>query len=259
MFLYLVLGMIVVVLAFVLYYANNPCYKPAVQMYGLTINHHDDDTLRIAYIGDSWACLHQNIPTVIDSLITVETSMPVVIRNAGVGGLISKEIYYSLFKDKSFRDVVEWGPDFCFISAGINDTNKKSGRSNYKENMRLIIALLLENSITPVILEIPYYDIWYTFRQMEFITKYRSIRSMIWTWSALNCIDDYSNALDDLLEEQQWQKDVIIVRRQCWNPQGYEGQKDMYTEDRMHVNLAGYHQLDSCIASEITSFLKSNK
>ena len=79
---------------------------------------------------------------------------------------------------------------------------------------------------------------------------------MIWTWSSINCIDDYSNALDELMEEQQWQSDIIIVRRNGWNPQGYKGQKELYTKDRMHVNLAGYNQLDSCIASGIISFLK---
>ena len=226
-------------------------------MYGMTVNSHDDDTLRIAYIGDSWAYLHQEIPTIMDSLITAGTNMPVVIRNAGVGGLASKEIYYSIFKNKLFRDLVEWGPDFCFVSAGINDTNRKLGRSNYKENMRLIIGLLLANDITPVIMEIPLYDIWYTFRYMDFKTMLRSVRSMIWTLSPVNCIDDYSSALNELIVEQQWQNDIIIIRRQCWNPHGYNGQKDLYTNDRMHINLFGYHLLDSCIALEIISFLKN--
>lgn len=254
-FLYLILGMIGVVVAFVHYYSVNPCYKPANRMYGLTVCHHNDDTLRIAYIGDSWAYHHQEIPTIMDSLITVDTSLPVLIRNAGIGGLVSKEIYYKLFEDKLFRDIIEWGPDFCFVSAGINDTNKKSGCSNYKENMRIIISSLLDMNITPVILEIPYYDIWYTFRQMNIITMLRSVRSMIWTCSAMNCIDDYSNALEDLVEEQQWQNDIIIVRRQYWNPLGYKGQKELYTKDRIHINQAGYYQLDSCIASEIVTFL----
>jgi len=227
-------------------------------MSGLSVVHHDDDTIRIAYIGDSWAYRHQEMPGVIDSIVSVNMGRPVVVRNAGVGGLVSKEIYYSLFYNHVFKDVIEWGPDFCFVSAGINDTNKKSGQSNFRENMRLIISLLLDNGITPVVMEIPYYDIWYTFNQMEPITMFRSVRSMMWTCSSMNCIDDYTDSLNELIDEQLWQDAVIVVWRDCWNPQGYEGQKELYTKDRMHVTLAGYHLLDSCIASEIVLFLRKN-
>ena len=44
--------------------------------------------------------------------------------------------------------------------------------------------------------------------------------------------------------------------RSYWNPKGYEGQKELYTSDRMHLNQDGYFVLDSCIASQIVKFLK---
>jgi lysophospholipase L1-like esterase len=257
--LYILLVLLVTIVAFILYYSNISCYKPAEKMSGLSVVHHDDDTIRIAYIGDSWAYRHQEMPGVIDSIVSVSMGRPVVVRNAGVGGLVSKEIYYSLFYNHVFKDVIEWGPDFCFVSAGINDTNKKSGQSNFRENMRLIISLLLDNGITPVVMEIPHYDIWYTFNQMEPITMFRSVRSMMWTFSSVDCIDDYTDSLNKLIDEQQWQDAVIVVRRDCWNSQGYQGQKDIYTTDRMHINPRGYYVLDSCIASGIVSFLRKNE
>ena len=52
--------------AFVCYYSFNPCYWPAEKQSGLSVQHHNDDTIRIAYIGDSWADFHKNIRCVID-------------------------------------------------------------------------------------------------------------------------------------------------------------------------------------------------
>lgn len=253
------IGILVVlsaVVCFVIYYSNNPCYKPAVKMSGLKVSCHQDDTIRIAYIGDSWAERHKNMVCVIDSQIHVQIGRPVIVRNAGIGGLISKEIYISIFDNPEFRNVIEWGPNFCFVSAGINDTNKKSGSNNYKENMRLLISLLLEYNITPVILEIPYYDIYYTFRKMSLIFMLRSLRSMIWTFSSINCIDAYSNSYDELIQEHKWQNDVVTIRRRYWNPKGYFGQPELYTDDRMHLKQEGYSVLDSCLASKIVEFLQ---
>lgn len=225
-------------------------------MSGLSVLCHNDDTIRIAYIGDSWAERHKEITCLMDSLIQFQTRKPVIIKNAGIGGLISKEIYYSFFTNSDFRDVIEWGPNFCFVSAGINDTNKKSGSNNYKENMRLIISLLLEYNITPIILEIPYYDIFYTFRKMPLMFMFRSIRSMMWTLSSINCIDAYSNSYNELIKEQLWQNDVITIKRSYWNPKGYLGQPELYADDRMHLKQEGYSILDSCIASQIVKFLQ---
>ena len=244
--------------AFVCYYSYNPCYQPAEWQTSLSVQHHNDDTIRIAYIGDSWADFHKNIRCVIDSMIYAQVGRPAQIKNAGVGGLISREVYNGIFTNRDIRSVIEWGPDFCFVSAGINDSNRKTGSDCYKENMRLLISLLLDNHITPVILEIPYYDIKYTFRKKSLASKFKCILSMLWTWSFINCIDSYSNAYNDLINEQQWQDDVITIMRAYWNSNGYEDQRKLYTSDRIHLNQDGYFVLDSCIASQIVKFLKRN-
>lgn len=243
------------VVAVVCYYSNNPCYRPAEMRTGLKVLHHNDDTIRIAYIGDSWAYNHKKVKCFIDSIIHAQTGEPVQIRIAGIGGLTSKEIYNCAFSNMELKSVIEWGPAFCFVSAGINDCNKKIGGDNYKENMRLLISSLLDNHITPVIMEIPYYDIYYTFWKRSPISLFRCIRSMLWTKSSINCIDSYSNSYNDLITEQQWQDVVLTIRRSYWNPSGYEGQRELYTSDRMHLNQEGYFVLDSCIASQIVKFL----
>ncbi len=245
----------VLVVTFVCYYSINPCYKPAEERTGLNVSTHNDDTIRIAYLGDSWVHNHKIMKCVLDSLIYAQTRKPVQIRNAGIGGLTSKEIYNAIFTNKEFKSVVEWGPDFCFVSAGINDCNKKMGSQNYKENMRLLISLLLNNNITPIVLEIPYYDIYLAFWKMPLVPMLRSIRSMIWTHSSVNCINSYSNSYNNLIIEQRWQDMVVTIKRNYWNPNGYKDQRNLYTSDRMHLNQDGYFVLDSCIASQIINFL----
>lgn len=250
-----VLVLLALIVAVVCYYSYNPCYRPAEMQTGLCVLHHNDDTIRIAYIGDSWAYNHKNVKCIIDSIIHSQTGKPIQIRTAGVGGLTSKEIYNAIFSNSEFKSVIEWGPDFCFVSAGINDSNIKNGSNNYKENMRLLISSLLDNHITPVIMEIPYYDIYYTFWKRSPHSMFRCIRSMLGTQSSINCIDSYSNSFDDLITEQHWQDVVITIKRTYWNPYGYEGQKELYTSDRMHLNQDGYLILDSCIASHIVAYL----
>lgn len=253
-----VLVMLALIVAVIWYYSYNPCYRPAEMQTGLCVVHHNDDTIRIAYIGDSWAYNHKKVRCVIDSIIHGQTGKPVQIRIVGIGGLTSKEIYNGIFTNTEFRSVIEWGPDFCFVSAGINDSNIKNGCDNYKENMRLLISSLLDNHIIPVIMEIPYYDIYYTFWKRSPLSMLRCIRSMLGTQSSINCIDSYSNSYDDLITELHWQDVVITIRRTYWNPGGYKGQKELYTSDRLHLNQDGYFALDSCIASHIVEYIMQN-
>lgn len=251
-----IIVLLFLVVAFICYYSNCPCYKPAEMQTGLNVEYHNDDTIRIAYIGDSWAYIHKDMRCDIDSIIYSQIKKTVQIRNAGISGLVSKEIYYAIFSNRDLRSVIEWGPDFCFVSSGINDSNLKLGRENYKENMRLLISTMLDYNIIPIILEIPYYDVYYTFWRSPPVSMLRSIRSMLWTQSSIDCIDSYSNSYNDLIIEQQWQNNVITIRRNDWNPQGYKGQKELYTSDRMHLNQDGYLRLDSCISSHIVAYLK---
>lgn len=232
-----------------------PYYTPAVKLQGLIIKKHNDDTIRVAYVGDSWAEGHQSTKCVIDSIIVNAIKKPVIVRTAGMGGLTSKDIYNGLFKDDSMRNVIEWGPDFCFVVAGINDTDRKKGRNYYMENMKLIIETLLENSITPIILEIPSYDIRHSFNKKRIKFKLRYCALMFFTQSKLDCINEYRNAYIDLIKEKHWEKDVITISCEEWNFEGYQDQRGLYNEDHMHLNEKGYLVLDSCISNHIINYL----
>ncbi len=233
-----------------------PYFSSAKKIHGLKVNSHKDNTIRIAYIGDSWAEGHKDVNCTIDSIVICATKSPVQVRIAGVSGITSKNIYYGLYRNNSMRNVIEWGPDFCFVVAGINDSDRKMGRGYYKDNMELIIETLLKYKIVPIILEIPSYDIRFSFKRRNRSVKLQYLASMIITWSKMDCIDDYRNAYADLIKEKGWEKKVITISSEDWNPEGYKDRRGLYDEGLMHLNEKGYHVLDSCIAHKVIDYLK---
>ena len=247
----LFLFVIIVIILIEVVINNIPYYAPAIQQRGLTILKHYDDTIRIAYIGDSWAEGHKNVTCVIDSIISAVTGKPVVVETAGISGLTSKNVYYGVFRNYSMRSVIEWGPDFCFVVAGINDSDRKMGKKYYKENMKLIIELLLENHVTPIILEIPSYDILFSYQRRSRQIKLQYLVSMLLTWSKMDCIDDYRKEYNELLDEQDWNNKVLTVYSKDWNPDGYKDKRNLYDGGLMHLNAKGYLVLDTCIAYKI--------
>lgn len=250
--------MILIALSLIVIYIGcyfKPYFTPAEKQNGLSVKTHKDDTIRIAYIGDSWADGHKHVRCVIDSLISNAIEHPVIVRTAGISGLTSKNIYYALFRNDSMRNVIEWGPDFCFVVAGINDSDRKMGKEYYKENMRLIIELLLENYITPVVLEIPSYDILFSFKRRNRQVKLQYLASMLLSLSKMDCIEDYRKVYYELLGEQDWNDRVITIFCKDWNPDGYKDKRDLYDGGLMHLNAKGYSVLDSCISQKIIGYI----
>lgn len=249
---------VVSLIIFCLGYYIKPYYTPAEKQEGLIVMSHSDDTIRIAYIGDSWAEMHKNIDCVIDSCVSEDTGRPVILKTAGVSGLTSKNVYYGFFRNDSMRNVIEWGPDFCFVVAGINDSDRKMGKNYYKENMRLILELLLENHITPVVLEIPSYDIYFSYKRRNRLIKIQYLVSMLLTWSKMDCIEDYRDAYNELIREQKWWNRVITISYKDWNPEGYKDKRDLYDGGLMHLNSKGYFVLDSCISQKIVMYISDS-
>lgn len=247
------------ILVCIIVYKINLYYTPAVRQEGMAISKCQDDTIRIAYIGDSWAERHKKYYCMIDSIIMKSIKREVKVKIAGISGLTSKNVYYSIFRNDSIRSVLEWGPDFCFVSAGINDSDRKMGTGYYKENMRLIVELLLDNSIIPIIMEIPTFDINYSFKRRNRQTKLIYLISMLLTWSKMNCIQEYRNIYWNLIQEKNWYDSVMTIRYLDWNPDGYRDKRGLYDEGRMHLNDKGYYLLDSCISNKIIRHIMSNK
>lgn len=232
---------------------------------------HDDDTLRVAVIGDSWAEYHTTLEcdTIFCRMAKRLTRKPMKCFSNGHSAKVSKEIYNEMFADRTVehaweRDyctqpLIEQHPDYCIIMAGINDLRLYKSTKFYTGNYRLIINLLLKNGIRPVVMEMPDVDFkgmiekrsiidQMAFGMLSWITKvdYRSAPA-------------YREAMRNMLDETHLKDSVLFIPVDHWNPGGVFARPEIYLDDRFHLNLDGYHVIDSCMATDIVNdYMKRN-
>lgn len=209
-----------------------------------------DDTLRIAYIGDSWAFYHINHTCKIPAIIETNIKKPVRVISKGICGAKSKKIYQMMFSEngETFKDVLMESPQFCVVMAGVNDTYAKTGSEAYAHNMELIIRFLLANDVTPVIVAIPNYDVEGAYKRQTTLKKLLRHLSMAITKSDINCLNAYRSALEYRLKKAGLDKRIIYIKGTDWND-NYK----QYQSDCLHLNDNGYLKLDICIAQYIIS------
>ena len=211
-----------------------------------------DDTLHIAYIGDSWAFMHNNHHCRIEQLIDDTLHLPVRVHTLGICGLTSKEIYEYLSDNSEFKHFLQKRTyKYCFISAGINDTYKKMSPSYYKTSMDGIIQFLIANHIHPIILEIPDYDIQKAFENQTPSRKMLRHISMFITGTPIDCKQLFRNSLNELIQEKDYKNKVSVIRYKSWNNNYVDDQEQLYQYDGMHLNAKGYDVLDSIIANHL--------
>ena len=210
-------------------YALYCYYAPPAERQAYIIPRHHDDTLRIAYIGDSWAAMHQEHHCIIS------------------------QIYESLFDNNDMRTLMVQGCDICFISAGINDSYRKMNTNYYKTSMNYIILFMLANNIRPIILEIPDYDIVKAYYLQQTNRKLLRRASMLITGTQMDCKQDFRKALQELIKEKSYQDKIDVIRLKEWNNNYMNNLRTYYIADGMHLNKEGYIRLDSAIANHITS------
>lgn len=223
----------------------------------------NDDTLRVAVIGDSWAEWHMTLNC--DTLFTMYggrlTTKPIKCMTRGKNGAKSKDTYYYMFRSQTqeyswmhdicTQPLLEEHPDYCVVMVGINDAWKKRPVSYYTGNYRLIIRLLLANHIRPVVMEIPDFDLtgWLDMHKYSIRIPYR-------IFSYFNGVveDDvtpFRNGLKEMLKNTGLGDSVLFIPADHWIPQNHKFSEDIYQVDHIHINYQGYHVLDSCIVSEI--------
>jgi lysophospholipase L1-like esterase len=215
---------------------------------------HDNDTLHVAFIGDSWAFWHTQHDTTLARLLTDTLHTPVQVSSYGICGQTSKEIYQGLFDNQQMRQFISSKPyRICIVSAGINDTYKKMSTDYYMQSMDGIIDFLLSNSIHPVIIELPDYDIEKAFVRQTASRK--ALRRFMMTVNQLpvDCRQQYRDALRQLVRDKNYADSIGIVPVLSWHT------RDLYLDDGMHLNDAGWTKLDSAFAKVIANTIDQNR
>lgn len=230
-------------------YGMHHYYTPPKEREPYPIIKTRDDTIRVAYIGDSWAFFHQPYDQRISDSLTNKLRRPAKVTSLGFCGRSSKEVYQYFFDKPEMVTFLSKGYDYCFVSLGINDANKKMSTIYYKQSMACIIPFLLTNQIIPIILEIPDYDIEKMYRWETPSRKLLRPFSRFITGTPINCKKEFRQALDELLLEKKYGEKVQVIRYKTWNDNFADDLKNYYKGDGIHLNDKGYAKLDSCIAN----------
>ena len=237
------------------YYAP-PSYRQPFKM-----RQEAEDTLRIAYIGDSWAYWHKDHECQIARLLEDTLHRPVRVHSYGICGRTSREIYENMFENSNFKEfLTKRRYEYCYVSAGINDTHKKMSIPYYQQSISHIIQLMLTNNVHPLIQEIPDYDIKMIDDKQKFYKKFVRRLYMYFHDMPVDCKQLFRDALDDLIYEKGYQDHVSIIRYKAWNNDYLNDLNHLYWHDHLHLKENGYAKLDSAIAKGIlTTYWRNNE
>lgn len=223
---------------------------------------HQDDTLRVLMIGDSWAGLHSELKMdlFLRSELERRVQRPVSVISKGKGGEKSKGIYQLMFQTKGYgtKPLFLGGADYCIISAGINDAVANWGTKQYCTHYRMILDFLLANGIRPVIIEIPDVNVWAIYGdkpKMDLLTDY--VRSTMTRCGMYN-FHEYREAFFEMLQEEQLMERVVCIPMDSWNGEGTKLNPLLFVNDGIHLNRKGYEMLDTSIAETIAHDLQQS-
>ena len=213
-----------------------------------TMSNISSDTLKIAFIGDSWAAYHHDYDKKLESMLYDKGQLAHVVSIGNVGAK-SREIYQRMYS--TTKPVLLEHPDYCILSAGINDAVAKMGKDYYVHHYMLILQQLLDLDIKPVVLEMPEVNYRAIAGREPWTMRLRHILSSMMTGSELYGFDSYKSALVSAIKKADMQNRILYISAGPWNPDGYRDSRRLYLSDETHLNAKGYAVLDSCIASDI--------
>ena len=221
---------------------------------------HQDDTLRVVMIGDSWVGMRtRTIDSLFMKRLSVLLDKNVMLKTKGKGGEKSRGIYQLMFEVEGdgTKSILTNGADYCVVFVGINDAAANRGVRQYIYHYKLILDFLLKNKIRPVVVEIPNVNIWGLYKEKpikDLLGDY--LKSMMTECDIYN-YQEYREALLSMLTEEGMTKEIVFVPMKDWNGDGESINESLFLEDQIHLNRRGYEMLDSCIALRIVEDYKS--
>lgn len=232
---------------------------------------HDDDSLRVLMIGDSWAGMHDECGG--DSLMKRRlehiSGRPTWFQSHGRGGAKSKDVYRFMSESSTtseekasgycMQPFLQMGLDYCVVMVGINDAASCLGAEYYCENYRRIISLLLKMYIRPVVVEMPSVDIVGLYSEKPLRYRVSDWMKAMMTHCRMYDVVPYSESLIFHIAECGWQDSVVVVRKEQWNTLGVKDKRGLYLPDGIHMNRKGYALLDSCLAEAICEDFRNRR
>ena len=256
--LFSLLLLIMLILVYCFYYAKwNHLWalEQPSQKYQVNYHQKEKDSLRVVMIGDSWVGMHSDFDNFMIQKLEKYSRLPVLFVSKGKGGEKTKGVYQLMFKEGSYgtKQLMLSAPDYCVISAGINDAAANLGTKQFCYYYRLILDFLLENHIRPVVIEVPNVDLWLMLRNKPIKDLASDYVKSIMTNCTMYNYQEYRNALLSMLESESLKEQILYIPMKEWNGNEVEINRSLFLEDCIHLNKRGYESIDSCIAKHIAN------
>ena len=251
----------IVILAYCYYYAKwHHLWSLEKPLNEYSAIHNQDDTLRVVMIGDSWAGMHTEFDSFMIQKLEKYSRLPVLFESRGKGGEKTKGVYQLMFKDDYYgtKQLMLSSPDYCVISAGINDAAANLGTKQFCHYYRQILDFLLANGIRPVVLEIPNVNIWHLYGAKPLKDLVVDFVRSTMTRCIMYQFADYRAALYQMLRNEVLIDKVVYIPMSDWNDGSSDISKHLFLSDQIHLNRRGYEKIDSCIAIAIAKDLENS-
>ena len=250
----------IVILAYCYYYAKwHHLWSLEKPLNEYSAIHNQDDTLRVVMIGDSWAGMHTEFDSFISKELEKLSGHQVFFESKGKGGEKTKGVYRLMFEDDSYgtRSLISAGPDYCVISAGINDAAANLGTKQFCHYYRQILTFLIKNHIRPVIIEVPNIDLWLMLGEKPIMDLVSDFVKSVMTGCGMYNYQEYRDALLAMLKTENYMEHILFIPMKEWNGDGIDINKKLFLDDRIHLNRIGYESIDSCIALHVANDYRS--
>lgn len=244
----------IIIVSLYYYYRWKPLWAYEEPRTFYSISHHQDDTLRIVMIGDSWVGMRTDTLNIMfQKRLSAISGRPVILKSKGKGGEKSRGIYQLMFEEDGLgtKPLLESGADYCVVIAGINDSAANLGKKQFSHHMKLIIDFLLKNDVRPILIEIPNVNIWNVYGGKPIKDLMVDFIKSLMTRCGMYHFPEYREALRLMLKDSKLFGPVIYVSMSDWNGKDYDLNMQLFLDDQIHLNQQGYLKLDSCIVNVI--------
>jgi lysophospholipase L1-like esterase len=196
--------------------------------------HHDDSRLSVAFIGDSRAL----------SWPRPSTSLPLSFSNLAVSGQTTSQTLLRFQNIYATRAL----PDIVIIQSGINDlkaiplfpAQRKQIVFNCQKNLSKLVSLIV-NSGSQVIISTIFP-----------VGNISPVRAPLWSNDIDDAIDTCNSSIRSLSSDR-----VHVLESSAILADAHHRVLQQYQQNFLHINSAGYHQLNSSLGAVLDDIIHS--
>jgi hypothetical protein len=237
----------VVLRALVVYIAEQRKFDPFIDVQKWISG--PDKQFKVGIIGDSWVAGKKLDKPVQEALS--KRGIEAVIVSFGHPSANSRQVYRDLFLRRWTRHhiLMDDEIDYLVVVAGVNDTAGHIGKDFYAHHMMAIAKVAVDRSISPILIEVPEYEIEQTPAASVASWAKRLLFRILYDRGKVNVIKDYRRQLRSSIAASPDGNKITVLDFSAVATD-YTAQKNLYANPS-HLNDKGNKLLGEAIAAKI--------